>query len=122
MPSRPVPNRLVTQTLPWLSMPRPLLLIPVLKFSTLLGSEAGKRVTCSTPLFATQYPNVTTRGHDDSLHEAKPAAEINTLRRRQGLAILIEHRDGFAAICGEPGIVLGIDRGAERASFHSSTA
>ena len=54
MPSRPVPNRLVIHTFPWLSMPRPLLLIPVLKFSTLLGSEAGKRVTWSTPLLATQ--------------------------------------------------------------------
>src|SRR5262245_21911834 len=45
MPSSPSPNRLVTQTLPWLSMFRPLLTIPVLKFSALLGSAAGKRVT-----------------------------------------------------------------------------
>ena len=29
MPSSPLPNRLVIQTLPWLSMARPLLLIPV---------------------------------------------------------------------------------------------
>ena len=50
MPSSPVPNRLVTQTLPWLSMLSPLLLIPVLKFSTLLGSAAEKRVTSSLPL------------------------------------------------------------------------
>src|SRR5262245_26898429 len=47
MPSSPRPNRLVTHTLPWLSMFRPLLTIPVLKFSVLLGSAAGKRVTLS---------------------------------------------------------------------------
>ena len=47
MPSSPSPNRLVTHTLPWLSMLRPLLTIPVLKFSTFVGSEAGKRVTLS---------------------------------------------------------------------------
>src|SRR5262249_27070784 len=47
MPSNPWPNRLVTQTLPWLSMLRPLLTIPVLKFSALVGSAAGKRVTLS---------------------------------------------------------------------------
>src|SRR5262249_11657872 len=47
MPSSPSPNRLVTQTLPWLSMLRPLLTIPALKFSALLGSAAGKRVTLS---------------------------------------------------------------------------
>src|SRR5215472_19177578 len=44
-PSSLSPNRLVTHTLPWLSMLRPLLTIPVLKFSDLLGSAAGKRVT-----------------------------------------------------------------------------
>src|SRR5499433_541015 len=47
MPSSPSPNRLVTHTLPWLSMLRPLLTNPVLKFSTFVGSEAGKRVTLS---------------------------------------------------------------------------
>src|SRR5262245_2815781 len=47
MPSSPWPNRLVTHTLPWLSMLRPLLTSPVLKFSTFVGSEAGKRVTFS---------------------------------------------------------------------------
>src|SRR5215467_8903175 len=47
MPSRLSPNRLVTHTLPWLSMLRPLLTIPVLKFSTFVGSEAGKRDTLS---------------------------------------------------------------------------
>src|SRR5262249_50907216 len=47
MPSSLSPNRLVTHTLPWLSMLRPLLTIAVLKFSALLGSAAGKRVTLS---------------------------------------------------------------------------
>src|SRR5262247_3035685 len=47
MPSSPSPNRLVTHTLPWLSTLRPLFTNPVLKFSVLLGSAAGKRVTLS---------------------------------------------------------------------------
>src|SRR5499426_1241570 len=47
MPNSRSPNRLVTHTLPWLSMLRPLLTIAVLKFSALLGSAAGKRVTLS---------------------------------------------------------------------------
>src|SRR5215475_10890591 len=47
MPRSPWPNRLVTHTLPWLSMLRPLLPIPVLTFSALLGSATGKRVTLS---------------------------------------------------------------------------
>src|SRR5215468_594250 len=46
-PSSRSPNRLVTQTLPWLSMLRPLLTTPVLKLSALVGSAAGKRVTLS---------------------------------------------------------------------------
>ena len=54
MPNSPLPKRSVTQTLPALSIARPLLLKPTLKFSALLGSEAGKRVTWSTPLFDTQ--------------------------------------------------------------------
>src|SRR5262245_28998235 len=53
MPSSPSPNRLVTHTLPRLSMLRPLLTMPVLKFSTWLGSAAGKRVTLLLA-FATQ--------------------------------------------------------------------
>src|SRR5215468_6916681 len=47
IPNSPSPNRLVTHTLPWLSMLRPLLTYPVLKFSVLLGSAARKRVTLS---------------------------------------------------------------------------
>src|SRR5215831_7216965 len=47
IPSSPSPNRLVTHTLPWLSMFSPLFTIPVLKFSALLGSDTGKRVTFS---------------------------------------------------------------------------
>src|SRR5258706_3466575 len=43
----PVPKRLVTQTLPLLSMFKPLLRIPVLKFSVWLAFVAGNRVTLS---------------------------------------------------------------------------
>ena len=53
IPISPSPNRLVTQTLPRLSTFMPLLRIPVLKFSALLGSAAGKRVTLSV-VFETQ--------------------------------------------------------------------
>src|SRR5215470_8182559 len=53
MPSSRSPNRLVTHTLPWLSTLRPLLTIPALKLSALLGSAAGKRVTFSL-VFDTQ--------------------------------------------------------------------
>src|SRR5271169_815913 len=49
-----LPSRFVTQTLPWLSIPSPLPLHPVLNFSTLVGSEAGKRVTCPPNPLVTQ--------------------------------------------------------------------
>src|SRR5208283_869997 len=49
-----LPNRFVTQTLPWLSIPSPLPLKPALKVSTLVGSEAGKRVTKSAMPLVTQ--------------------------------------------------------------------
>src|SRR5215472_17753751 len=49
-----LPNRLVTQTLPWLSMLRPLPLQPVSNFSAFEGSEAGNRVTCRRSPLLTQ--------------------------------------------------------------------
>ena len=166
MPSKPLPNRLVTQTLPWLSMPRPLLLNPTLKFSTLLGSAAGKArdvvdaaIRYPDPvllvdaemkwrlerfarlravafaddaaladiafgevdelaLLDAQRPDIAARRDDDTLHQPEPAAEGDAFRRRQRLAVLVEYRDGLAAIGGEPGIVLGIHRGAEGAALH----
>ena len=42
MPSSPLPNRLVTQTLPWLSMARPLLLIAGLEVLDLARVGGGK--------------------------------------------------------------------------------
>src|SRR5215467_6922351 len=48
------PSRFVTQTLPWLSIFRPLPLQPVLNFSTFDGSDAGKRVTCPAIALLTQ--------------------------------------------------------------------
>ena len=53
-PRTELPSRFVTQTLPWLSIPRPLPLQPVLNFSTLVGSDAGNRVTCSPKALVTQ--------------------------------------------------------------------
>src|SRR5262249_37008181 len=49
-----LPNRLVTQTLPRLSIPSPLPLQPVSNFSTLVGSAAGNRVTCLPKPLVTQ--------------------------------------------------------------------
>jgi hypothetical protein len=54
IPQSELPKRLVTQTLPWLSMPRPLPLYPLLNFSTLLGSAAENRVTCAPKPLVTQ--------------------------------------------------------------------
>src|ERR1019366_5950380 len=49
-----LPKRLVTQTLPRLSTASPLPDQPALNDSTLLGSEAGKRMTESEPMFVIQ--------------------------------------------------------------------
>src|SRR5262249_44108867 len=45
-PRTSLPRRFVTQTLPWLSIPIPLLLHPVSNFCASIGFEAGKRTTC----------------------------------------------------------------------------
>src|SRR5262249_16919366 len=58
------------------------------------------------------------RRDDDALHEAEPAAERDPLRRRQGLAGLVEDRDRPAAVAREPGLVLRVHRRAEGAALH----
>src|SRR5215467_6307066 len=87
MPSSPWPNRLVTHTLPWLSMLRPLLTIPVLKFSTLLGSAAGKRDACSK-LFAASTPP-TSVAPTDTLTAAQSIARYSWYRPER-LFVLLE--------------------------------
>jgi hypothetical protein len=53
-PRSELPRRFVTHTFPWLSIARPLPLHPLVNFSALLGSDAGKRVTCSPTALVTQ--------------------------------------------------------------------
>ena len=65
-------------------------------------------------------PHVAAGRDDDALHQPETAAERDALRRRQRLAVLVEHRDRMAAISGEPGVVVGVDGGAERAPLHSA--
>src|SRR5271165_7095332 len=61
------------------------------------------------PLLDPQDPDVAARRDDDPLHQAEPAAKVDAFRWRQGLAVLIEYRDCFAAVGGEPRVVLGVD-------------
>src|SRR5271169_2577315 len=68
----------------------------------------------------TQDPYVAARRNDDALHKSEPTAEVDALRWRQGLAVLVEYSDGLATIAGEPGIVMGVDRRAECTAFHSA--
>ena len=137
-----------------------------MKFSALLGSAAGNRVTCLAKALATQMrscwsiarwngprndlqgssrvalannpalgqialrevdqlalrgpegPNIAAGRDDDALHQPEPAVEGDAVRRRQRLAVLVEHRDRMAAVGREPGIVLGVDGRAEGAPFH----
>src|SRR5262249_18113394 len=68
----------------------------------------------------TDHPHVATGSDDDSLHQPKLAAEGDALRGRQRLAVLVEHRNGFAAIGGQPGVVVCVDGSAEGAALHSA--
>src|SRR5262249_50907217 len=71
-------------------------------------------------LRAAQRPHVAARRSDDALHQAEPTIEGDTLRRCQRLAVLVEHRNRLAPIGRKPGVVLGVDRRAERASLHTA--
>src|SRR5580704_7267448 len=71
------------------------------------------------PILDTQYPNITARRDDDTLHQTEAAIEIDALRWCQGLAVLVEYRDGFAAIAGQPCIVFRVDCRTESTPFHS---
>src|SRR5215813_8908274 len=52
--------------------------------------------------------------------EVKWPVECDALRRCQRLAVLVEHRDRLAPVAGKPGVVLGVDRRAERAALHAA--
>src|SRR5262245_6687194 len=65
-------------------------------------------------------PYIAARRRNNSLHQPKLALERQSLRGRQRLAVLVEHRKRLAAICAKPGIVVGIHRKAESAPLHPS--
>src|SRR5262249_30385436 len=69
----------------------------------------------------TESPYVAARRGDDTLHQAKSTIEGDTLRRRERLAVLVEHRNRLAPVAGKPSVVLGIDCRAERAAPHAAT-
>src|SRR5262252_4793779 len=61
-----------------------------------------------------ESPHVAARRGDDALHQSEPAFESDAFRRCEWLAVLVEYRNRLAAVGGEPGVVLGVDRRAER--------
>ena len=67
-----------------------------------------------------ERPDIAVGRDDDALHQPEPAAEGDALGRRQRLAVLVEYRDGFAAIAGKPDIVLRVDRRAEGTALHAA--
>ena len=81
-----LPKRLVTQTLPWLSMPSPLPLNPALKVSALVGSEAGKRVTESAE--GAGYPDAVllVNAEVERAHKRPARRILEALAQQLGLA------------------------------------
>src|SRR5499425_2431653 len=67
-----------------------------------------------------ESPHVAARSGDDALHQPELPIEGDTLRRCQRLAVLVEHRNRLAPIGRKPGVVLGVDRRAERAALHAA--
>src|SRR5499426_1843783 len=67
-----------------------------------------------------ESPHVAVRGDDDALHQAELPVKGDTLRRRQRLAVLVEHRNRLAPIGRKPGVVLGVDRRTERVTLHAA--
>src|SRR5499433_1645037 len=67
-----------------------------------------------------ESPHVAARRGDDALHQPELPIECDTLRRCQRLAVLVEHGNRLAAVAGKPGVVLGVDRRAERAAQHAA--
>jgi hypothetical protein len=67
------------------------------------------------------HPDVAAWRNDNALHQAELAIESDALGRRQRLAVLVENGNGLAAVTGEPGIVVRVDRSAESAAPHAAT-
>src|SRR5215469_10879553 len=67
-----------------------------------------------------QSPHVATRRDDDALHQPELPIEGDTLWRCQRLTVLVEHRKRLAPVAGKPGVVLGVNRRAERAALHAT--
>src|SRR5262245_22358202 len=67
-----------------------------------------------------QRPNVAAGSRDDALHQPELPIEGDTLRRCQRLAVLVEDRNRLAPIGRKPGVVLSVDRRAERAALHAA--
>src|SRR5262245_46451982 len=70
-----------------------------------------------------ECPHVAASGHDDdALHETQFATEIDALRRRQRLPILVEHCDRLASVTCEPSVVPQIDGSAESTALHAASS
>src|SRR5262245_558139 len=67
-----------------------------------------------------ESPHVAAGRGDDALHQPELPIEGDPLRRCQRLAVLVEHRNRLAPVAGKPGVVLGVDRRAERAALHAA--
>src|SRR5215469_8987046 len=74
------------------------------------------------PLLHSKSPDIPARRCNDSLYQPKPAAEVDAIRRRQRLAVLVEYRNGLASVVGEPSMVIGVDCSTERAALHSAAS
>src|SRR5215472_5166960 len=68
-----------------------------------------------------ESPHVAARRHDDALHQPKLAVEGDAFWWRQRLTVLVEDGDGFAAIAGEPHVVVSVDGVAESTTLHSAS-
>src|SRR5262245_1032118 len=67
-----------------------------------------------------ESPHVAARRGDDALHQPELPIEGDPLRWRQRLAVLVEYREALASVAGKPGVVLGVDRGAEGPALHAA--
>src|SRR4029453_7814378 len=53
-------------------------------------------------------PHIAAGRDDDALHQPELAIERDAIRRRQRLAVLVEHRDRMAAVSRKPSIVMRV--------------
>src|SRR5262249_7664900 len=69
-------------------------------------------------LLDAESPNVSAGSDDDALDQPKSSAERDAFRRRQRLAMFVEHSNGLTSVIGEPGIILRINRSPKGPAFH----